>query len=71
MEGERKLKDDQEERWRAYLMLREIVQQQGKTELGRKSAALALQCLSQMSDRFGRQDEIRSGYAELSKLVRP
>jgi tetratricopeptide (TPR) repeat protein len=71
MEGERKLKDDQEERWRAYLILREIVQRQGKAELGRKSAVLALQCLSGISDRFGRLDEIRSGYAELSKLLRP
>ncbi len=71
MDGERKLKDDQEERWRAYLILRELVQQQGKTELGRKSAALALQCLSRINDRFGRLDEIRSGYAELSRLLRP
>src|SRR5262249_33561285 len=29
---ERKLKDDQEERWRAYLILRELVRDSGRTE---------------------------------------
>jgi hypothetical protein len=33
---ERKLKDDQEEYWRAYLILRGVIQDAEKTEQGRK-----------------------------------
>ena len=33
MNGERKLKDDQEERWRAFLVLRDVVRDEGKTDV--------------------------------------
>ena len=70
MEIERKLKDDQEELWRAYLILRDVVRDAGRTELGRRSAALGVACLRRISLRFGREDEIRKGDIELSYWLR-
>ncbi len=70
MDGERTLKDDQEERWRAYLILREVIDGAGKTDLGRKGAQLAVRCLRGISDRFERQDEIRKADIELSNWLR-
>ncbi len=67
---ERKLKDEQEERWRAYLILRDVVRDAGETDLGRKAAALAVRCLRGISDRFGRQEEIRKADIELSNWLR-
>jgi hypothetical protein len=69
--AERKLKDDQEERWRAYQLLREVTRDAGaKSELGRRSANLALQCLRRISDRFGRAADIRKADLELSQWLR-
>ena len=68
--NERKLKDDQEERWRAYLILRDVIQDAGKTDLGRKAAVLAVRCLRGISDRFERQAEIRKADIELSNWLR-
>ena len=70
MSSERKLKDDQEERWRAYLILRDVVQDSGKTDIGRKAAQLAVQCLRRISERFERRDEIRKADMELSSWLR-
>jgi hypothetical protein len=68
--GERKLKDDQEERWRAYLILRDVVRDAGKTDRGRRAAKLSIRCLRGLSDRFGREDEIRKADVELSAWLR-
>jgi tetratricopeptide (TPR) repeat protein len=70
LDNERKLKDDQEERWRAYLILREVVRDAGKTQLGRQAARLAVVCLRGISERFERQDEIRKADTELSNWLR-
>lgn len=68
--GERKLKDDQEERWRAYLILRDVVDQAGTTKLGRDAAQLALRCLRHINtDRFGREDDIRNANIQLSQWL--
>ncbi|MBI5085124.1 MAG: hypothetical protein HZB13_11070 [Acidobacteria bacterium] len=67
---ERKLKDEQEELWRAYLILREVVRDAGNTAIGRDAARLALTCLRRISDRFGRQSEIRHADLELSAWLR-
>jgi len=67
---ERKLRDDQEERWRAYLILRDVVRDSGKTDVGRNAAQLAVGCLRRISERFGRQDEIRKADLELSSWLR-
>ncbi len=71
VEGERKLKDDQEERWRAYLILRDVVRDAGKTELGRKAALLALSSLRRINTgRFGREDDIAQATSELATWLR-
>lgn len=66
MAAERKLKDDQEELWRAHLILREVVREAGPGELGRRAAKWAIQSLRQISSRFGRDDEIRTADIQLS-----
>jgi hypothetical protein len=64
---ERRLRDDQEEYWRAYQILNRIVQEAGATPLGRKAAARALFCLRRIStERFGRSQEIRAADIRLS-----
>ncbi len=67
---ERKFKDDQEERWRAYLILREVVTEAGPTPLGRRAAELAIRCLRRISERFDRPNEIRDGDIELFRWLR-
>ncbi|MBI2687566.1 MAG: tetratricopeptide repeat protein [Acidobacteria bacterium] len=67
---ERKLKDDQEELWRAHLILREVVRDEGPSELGKRAAALAIQCVRRLSDRFERAEEIRAADIELSRWLR-
>lgn len=67
--NERKLKDSQEERWRAYLILRDVVRDEGRTEIGRKAARLAIHCLRGISARFGRASEIRQADIELSNWL--
>jgi hypothetical protein len=67
---ERKLKDDQEERWRAYLIFRDIAREEGRTALGRKAAIAGLHCLRGISVRFERGDEIRKADLELTQWLR-
>ncbi len=64
--AERSLKDQQEELWRAYRMLREVAREAGRTDLGKRSASLAIQCLRRISERFEREEEIRKADIELS-----
>lgn len=68
--NERKLKDDQEERWRAYLILRDVVDHSGKSEVGRKAAKLAIRYVRSFSDRFGREGDIRKADIELSTWLK-
>jgi hypothetical protein len=70
IDGERKLKDDQEERWRAYLILRDVVRDAGESDLGHKAALLAVRCLRRISNRFERREEIRKADIELSTWLR-
>ncbi len=66
---ERRLRDDQEEYWRAYPILRTIVYDAGKTEMGRRAARLAIQCVRRISPRFGRRNEIVKADLELSRWL--
>ena len=71
IDAERKLRDDQEDRRRAYLILRGVLQDAGKTDLGRKAAQLAIQCIRGISvERFGRQSDIRNADIELARCLR-
>lgn len=67
---ERSLRDGQEERWRAWKELRAVTFESGDPDLGRRAARLALDCLSRISARFGREDEIRAAGAELAGWLR-
>ena len=59
---ERQLKDEQEENWRAHLILRDVVREARRNAVGKRAAALELECLRRINtDRFGRGDEISSG----------
>jgi len=69
--GERQLRDDQEEYWRAYQIFNQVVEQAGHTELGRKAATRALFCLRRISpERFDRRKEIRSADIRLSNWLK-
>ncbi len=63
---ERKLQDEQEERWRAFLLLEKVMKGAGHTELGEKAAKKALSCLYRINQgRFGRADEIAQSLARV------
>lgn len=64
--AERKLKNDQEELWRANLILREVAREAGATDLGRRAARLGVRCLRRISRRFGREKDIRAADRDLS-----
>jgi len=66
---ERQLRDEQEEYWRAYGILRTVVQDAGKTEMGRRAARLAIQCVRRISPRFGRRNEIVKADLDLSRWL--
>ncbi|MBS1858338.1 MAG: hypothetical protein JST11_23405 [Acidobacteria bacterium] len=71
MDAERELKDSQEERWRAYLILRDVVRDAGVSGPGRDAARLALRCLRGINtDRFGREEEIRQADIDLSRWLK-
>jgi hypothetical protein len=66
LEDERRVKDDQEERWRAYQYLTKVIEQSGYSDLGKKAAIKAIRCLDLINiDRFGREDEINQARAKL------
>jgi hypothetical protein len=68
---ERKIQDEQDERWRAYRILSEIMEQAGYSELGRKAALKAIRCLAMINtDRFGRSEEIDQGKVKLKVWLR-
>jgi hypothetical protein len=71
IEWERSLKDDQEERWRAYGILRSIMHDSNDAELRRKAAKLAIRCVRGINtERFGRADEVTAADIELSSWLR-
>jgi hypothetical protein len=67
---ERKLKDEQEEYWRAHLILRDVVREAGRSKIGMRAAALEVACLRRIdTDRFGRKEEIREADLEISRWL--
>ncbi|MEO5924491.1 MAG: hypothetical protein ABIR70_11755 [Bryobacteraceae bacterium] len=67
---ERELRDRQEERWRAYLILRDVMREEGHSGLGTKAAGLAIKNLRKLNPRFDREDEIRRADIEVSRWLR-
>ena len=71
LQQERRVRDEQEERWRAYKILAAIVDQAGPSELGRQAARKALDCLVRINtERFGRKDEIAAAMRDLANWLR-
>ena len=71
LKKERKVKDDQEERWRAYKILDKIREKAGHSELGNRAAARALKCLILINtERFGRREEIDPAIRRLSNWTK-
>lgn len=63
---ERNLRDEQEERWRAYHILVGVMEKAGRGELGRRCARKALRCLNLINTgRFGREEEIAAARRKL------
>jgi hypothetical protein len=72
LEGERKLRDTQEEGWRAYLILKEVARDAGPGPLRTRAARLALTCLQGINtDRFGREADIATANKELRAWLTP
>jgi hypothetical protein len=68
---ERRVKDEQEERWRAYVILAAVVEEAGYTELGKKAATKADRCLALISrERFDRTAEIEQAREKLGRWFR-
>jgi hypothetical protein len=67
---ERRLKDEQEERWRAYKIFVTVMEQAGHSDLGRRAAEKAIESLRLIStNRFGRQNEINAAEMKLIKWL--
>jgi hypothetical protein len=68
---ERRIKDEQEERWRAYEILINVAQKAGRSELGIRATAKALRCLRLINTgRFGREEEIDSAVKRLESSIK-
>jgi len=68
---ERGVRDEQEERWRAYKILAAVVDEAGDSELGKRAARKALSCLVRINpERFGRKDEIAAAMRDLANWLR-
>ena len=64
---EARLVEQQEEYWRAYRILNQVVQKAGATPLGKKAAQRAIVCLRRINiGRFGHAREIRAADLRLS-----
>jgi len=60
LKEERRIRDEQEERWRAYHILNNIVEQAGYSKIGEKAAMKALKCLAFISqERFAGQKRLK------------
>ncbi len=71
LQQERRLRDEQEERWRAYKILTAVVDEAGDSELGRQAARKALDCLVRINtERFGRKEEIGTALQNLAQRLR-
>jgi hypothetical protein len=68
---ERRVKDEQEERWRAYLILAPIVEKGSPKNLRKRAAIKAIRCLDMIAtQRFGRSEEIDRARERLLQWLR-
>jgi len=62
-----RVREEQEERWRAYKILATIVKETGPSPLGRRAAKKALACLRPINGRFGDDQELQAMITELAQ----
>ncbi|MBI3801159.1 MAG: hypothetical protein HY268_29835 [Deltaproteobacteria bacterium] len=68
---ERRLRDEQEEWWRAYKILAAVVDEAGDSALGRRAARKAVDCLARINtERFGRAEEVAAARRSLAQWLR-
>jgi hypothetical protein len=70
LEQERELRDSQEELWRGYLILREVIAESSDLPLRRRAAVQALNALVAISQRFGRGTDIAIALKDLKSWLR-
>jgi hypothetical protein len=69
--SDRKLSDDQEERWKSFHVLEAVAREAGHSELGRKAAVQLLDALVKINtNRFGREEEIESAVSTWKRWLR-
>jgi hypothetical protein len=68
---DRRLRDEQEEYWRAYQILDRLRLDAGPTSLGKRAAQKALDCLVRINTgRFGREKEISSAQGRIVRWLK-
>lgn len=67
--NERQLRDKQEELWRAYRIARGLAEEGPANAVTMRAAELGVSCLRRISDRFGREEEIKEGDIWLSRWL--
>jgi hypothetical protein len=71
LQMERKLRDNQEERWRAAKILMGIVRESKQSDISRRAAKRALTALNNINIvRFGREREIQSAIQEMKQWLK-
>lgn len=71
LNNERKLRDEQEERWKAYRIFEKVANESENAELRRKAILQLLDCLVRINvGRFGRGVEIRTAISDWKRRLR-
>jgi hypothetical protein len=69
--NERVFRDAQEERWQAFLILDDVAERAGHSELGARAARKAIECLDRINtERFGRESDIQASRRRLASWLR-
>lgn len=68
--ADRRLRDEQEERWQAYRLLEGVVHDAGESPLAREAVGRILQVLPKIHSRFGREREIASAIRKWSRWLK-
>jgi hypothetical protein len=68
---DRRLRDEQEERWKAFEILQKLARESRDPQLTHKAVVKILECLTRINtNRFGRVREIRTAISNWSRWLR-
>jgi hypothetical protein len=71
LKNDRRLRDEQEERWRAYQILKGVAEGSGDARLARRAALKIVDSLARINtDRFGRQQEVHTALSAWKRYLR-